>query len=578
MVDQIRPKDLVVGTPNGSAALLFDNGVTVNRTTPLGLVDAARPVASQADAESGVDNAKIVTPLRVGQAIDALSVTPAKLASTDPAKGAGLVGYSGTATYTDGTAGAALVEIVRPTMAPFYAVGDDATNNDAAINAAVLFAQSRGGGVVELPYGNFRYTNIVIPVGPAVTIRGQGFGTALIHTGATGNGVEIRANDSSIQHCRLTSSVTRTNYDPFVLLAGGNSFVTECSFDADKCGIKMTGVNCDIYFNVFANGAAGARRIWATGGDLSQSIHDNLMHYQPPGVQAGIFTDDSAALKIYNNDIIGQGFDLFVSPGNGQVVASLRSYDNFYDTALGGIAISPQGTGRVIRGKSSGDWASSHSANGIVLDSTGSTLTGTTAAIDGFDVIDSETHLNGNNGIVILGTKTINVRVDGVPRARANAAGDSVFVGQGVTKFSIKGLQCEAADDLNVNQYGIYLAGLNDDYEITGCDLRWQSVASLFGHTGWSPTKRVWGNRGYVTASSGTSAVASGSSSVTISHGLSEAPRQQDISITPTIGEGSNPIWLDSTTITSTQFTVRTTGAAASTLNFAWKASVGDPG
>ena len=71
MPEQIRPRDLAFGTPNANADLLFDSGVSVLRTNPLAVVDAARPIASQAEAESGLDNAKIVTPLRVAQAIQA---------------------------------------------------------------------------------------------------------------------------------------------------------------------------------------------------------------------------------------------------------------------------------------------------------------------------------------------------------------------------------------------------------------------------------------------------------------------------------------------------------------------------
>lgn len=76
MPDPIRPKDLNPGTPNNAAALIFDSGTQVLRATPLDLVDAARPLASQSDAESGSDNIKIVSPLRVKQAISAQIKTP----------------------------------------------------------------------------------------------------------------------------------------------------------------------------------------------------------------------------------------------------------------------------------------------------------------------------------------------------------------------------------------------------------------------------------------------------------------------------------------------------------------------
>lgn len=71
MVD-IRPKDLpAAATVTNGVALIIDNGVNVEKSTPMQIVDAAIPLASQAEAEAGTDNAKRVTPLRVVQYINA---------------------------------------------------------------------------------------------------------------------------------------------------------------------------------------------------------------------------------------------------------------------------------------------------------------------------------------------------------------------------------------------------------------------------------------------------------------------------------------------------------------------------
>lgn len=66
----IRPKDLpAAGAVSNTAALVIDNGVNVEKSTPLQIVDAAVPLASQAVAEAGTDNATRVSPLRVSQYI-----------------------------------------------------------------------------------------------------------------------------------------------------------------------------------------------------------------------------------------------------------------------------------------------------------------------------------------------------------------------------------------------------------------------------------------------------------------------------------------------------------------------------
>lgn len=66
----ILPRELpAASTVNPAASIIADSGTIVERATPLQLVDSARPLASQADAETGVNNVKIMSPLRVGQAV-----------------------------------------------------------------------------------------------------------------------------------------------------------------------------------------------------------------------------------------------------------------------------------------------------------------------------------------------------------------------------------------------------------------------------------------------------------------------------------------------------------------------------
>lgn len=92
----VRPKDLIAGTPTNTAALIFDSGAVVRKCTPTGVVDAAIPLASQAEAEAGTDNVKRVTPLRVAQAVESQALDP--LASTS---GASLIGNLGGGTVQD---------------------------------------------------------------------------------------------------------------------------------------------------------------------------------------------------------------------------------------------------------------------------------------------------------------------------------------------------------------------------------------------------------------------------------------------------------------------------------------------
>jgi hypothetical protein len=107
----IRPSELTPAeSVSNSAAVMIDTGSAVQKSTPLQIVDAGTPLASQAEAEAGADNAKRVTPLRVKQAIDAQAVSLANLSSTDADKGAALVGFEQTG-LTDAEATTALKKL-----------------------------------------------------------------------------------------------------------------------------------------------------------------------------------------------------------------------------------------------------------------------------------------------------------------------------------------------------------------------------------------------------------------------------------------------------------------------------------
>lgn len=136
----IRPNDLpAAGSVGSGNAIIIDDGATVEKATPAQVVDAAIPLASQEEAEAGTNNAKRVTPLRVSQAIDALGVSAAVLASNDADKGAARVGLQ------QGGNLAQAVKWITPEM--FGAVADGTTDDTTAIQDTFDAADANDYGI-----------------------------------------------------------------------------------------------------------------------------------------------------------------------------------------------------------------------------------------------------------------------------------------------------------------------------------------------------------------------------------------------------------------------------------------------
>lgn len=126
MAESIRPKDLPAApSVNPDAAIIVDTGASVYRATPNQIVGTSRPYASQADAEGGTNNANVMTPLRVRQALS-------------PTFGAGIPGFSQTESYELGTVGYKLTDQIAAADLPYAAVGsgDETSKIQAAVDDA----------------------------------------------------------------------------------------------------------------------------------------------------------------------------------------------------------------------------------------------------------------------------------------------------------------------------------------------------------------------------------------------------------------------------------------------------------
>ena len=250
---------------------------------------------------------------------------------------------------------------------------DGVTNDTAAINAALT---KLSGLKINFPAGVCLYNGGGI-LNAATVIQGAGrHGTVIRALSPSASYLfDAYGQGSGIRGFRFDAAVTQTG-GSYVLLRGQESYIEDFHMTGDYNGILMTGSVARIRHGRFQDGAAGAIRIRAEGGDNSQMIDDVLMGAQQPQVStAGIRVRNSSALIISNTSVIQQGIGLLVDPTTGTAggtdagsVFSLWVHHCFFDNSLNnGIAVVPSGSGSVQRIRFDNVWAGSSGKDGVLV-------------------------------------------------------------------------------------------------------------------------------------------------------------------------------------------------------------------
>lgn len=88
------------------------------------------------------------------------------------------IGFSHASTYSAGTVGSALKAFIVASDAPWNVVGDDSTDNGAALVACIAYCAARGGGDILLPTGVIRTTATLDVTTSNVRLIGRGGDTS----------------------------------------------------------------------------------------------------------------------------------------------------------------------------------------------------------------------------------------------------------------------------------------------------------------------------------------------------------------------------------------------------------------
>ena len=371
-------------------------------------------------------------------------------------------------------------------------------SDDTASFTAALAALPAVGGTVIVPFSPAGTMLGAVAVNKPVTIQGEG--------GPAGQTLLIPSNLAGTMFTVTAPFVTFSDLaigpvNPGTTKATAGSYIlvqpSAARFRAQRLTLNEFHEGITIAGNVASVELTNIRGfLYSTGlGQSSALLHlqggydvrvDNLTANGPgtgtADVKAGIWVENLGDATISNSDVIAMGTDLLVTPGSGQVVASLWVVDTFLDTASRGAWFAPTGTGVIVRSRLSNVWASSHSNEGIRIE-----------GVDGLDIDGPHVFLNSGNGIALLGGT--NIRVSGGQVAQNGDNG--VYVAAGVSDWSVVNTTLGTTAALSGNHsYGVYVAaGASDRYRISGNNVVGNGQGAV-QDSGTGTHKLVWANLG----------------------------------------------------------------------------------
>ncbi|HVM93411.1 MAG TPA: glycosyl hydrolase family 28-related protein [Terriglobales bacterium] len=545
--------DAAFQTPDTWSLNVATNVVTFNSPIPVGVQEV---------------NIKVGSTIAVG--------TPGSGTVTDASVAANAGIQSSKLSYNEGGAGAVtrtvqsrLRDIVS--IKDFGAKGDGTTDDTAAIQAAMNSLSS--GGELYVPVGTY----IVNPSGSSVLtwsmseplrVTGAGAGASILQTNSTANASILNATAGTIElsDIGLYGPVTAASAGTLLTTAVDHKFtrVDFCRYFHGFSGTANVGLLDGCHFGTeFINGPISTSSVGAVVNGYAGGINfTNCIAYVPSAPvitpAAGINVISCGACQISNSNIIRQGANVLVNPQSGQTVSSLQISNTYLDSAQTyNLWIAPGTGGSVVRTFLDQVECSSSAQDGI-------NINGNNGTVDGVEITALQTNFCAGNGITVVGANAKNIDVNGGEAVGNVGSGISVNSGASVRG---KGVFSGSGYGGGGNADGFFCDG-SSTIVLKNCTASGNAVNYSV------PASAIVQNcDGFVSANTGSSAIPNTGTSVVVSHGLSGTPGAAQIQLTPNVSMGSNPVYVDTTSITATTFTARCASAASGSLNFSWRAT-----
>jgi hypothetical protein len=443
----------------------------------------------------------------------------------------------------------------------FGAVGDGATDDTAAIQAAIVAAQSLtgstlqgGGGIVLLPPGNYKITS-TLSITSGCSIVGCGFFVSVLKPTASTSCIQhgnsqapVMFKDFGIQYDTQATSASIIGIEQVIPGNIGiqfharysNLFIQNAGTGVSiKNGSYWTMHDCFMYTPV-TNG-------------ISLAV-DNLTNYDQGDITVtgctfnsplyGVKWTGADGFRFIDNKIIGPTYGLFFQMAAG---------NNGSDIQIIGNSIEGIGANCIVFTRA-GITGAMNCAQ-IVGNQMGLTATGTAISVPTDATGAWLYNLMVNDNILVgpQGASSLGIGIDSV--IGFTVVGNimnSQFSGGSGTQFLFIGTAATNGEVDDNAGSGTFAASANG-----------------------SASTRITNTPGWVNENTGTGTITAAVTSVVITHGLSKTPTLANIRVSLGILSTVDPgqIYID--TITSTQFTVHCRNApGASTLTFGWSAKL----
>ncbi|HEP6279547.1 TPA: hypothetical protein VDA67_006060 [Burkholderia vietnamiensis] len=450
----------------------------------------------------------------------------------------------------------------------FGAKGDGAADDTARIQAAI------NSGVKDIyfaqPSSFYKLTAPLTVTSDGIFLRGPAQSQSA-GIKQTTNNVGIISNTGSgnrFENLTLDYATTPISGATAFYSAGFGTRVSSLTIKQAYVGIEVTGQSTQFFDNFYVYG-------YVSIGVFVHAVNDIYFNKfiinagSASGTFGGIRLQDKAEAIIFTDGDVLLGAYSMTTDASSYTLNNRPAYCNFtnvfFDSALQGTSLN-----NIVESEFVGCWFSGGRSGGGFA---GCTLVTT----DSISFVSTRFFNCGASGCSI-GSGAVRTTFTAC-KAESNSftAGAGIASGlsfaAGTTDFSVIGGKAHNGLYPGQQGYGITINSGCDRFVIKGVQVGGNSAGGINDLSLPSAKKTISGNVGFITANTGSAILASGGTAVVVTHGLGGTPAASNIQITPTVSTGSNPIYVDTTSITSTTFTVRCASAAPSNYTFSWRAT-----